>query len=167
MNRYFLTHRKFAVALLIGAVALARVGGITPRRGAQITSDLDSPYDLDVVAAAGVCPRGLAVGDRIAVDQDGSPSVALCRVAVTAIGRAGMGGAGVSESRASCVCPLEEQRVTFAVAAAAHQEAFDRLTPRVFVFEGPPVIPRQRGQAPLHTLQGLALPGVGGALDGV
>lgn len=158
MNRYFLTHRKIDVALLIGtvvvaplvyggvwlaqdarlpneaamvvgavfvsglvwaALAIARLGDITPGRSARITSDLDAPFDLDVVAAAGVCPRGLAVGDRIAVDEDGSPSVPLCQVAVAAIGRAGMGGAGVSEARTSCVCPLEQQRVTFAVAAAA------------------------------------------------
>ena len=93
MNRYFLTHRKIDVALLIGAVAVAplvyggvwlaqdarlpseaamalgavfvsglvwaalavaRVGGITPRRGARIALDLDAPDDLDVVAATGV-----------------------------------------------------------------------------------------------------------------
>jgi hypothetical protein len=158
MNRYFLTHRKIDVALLIGAVAvaplvyggvwlaqdaklaseaamalgavfaaglvwaalaLARLGGITPRRDARIASDLDSPYDLAVVGAAGVCPRGLKLGDRIAVGEDGSPSVPLCQVAMAALDRAEIGGAGLSEARANCVCPLEEQRVTFAVSAAS------------------------------------------------
>lgn len=158
MNRYFLTHRKIDLALLIGAVAiaplvyggvwlatdiklsseaamalgavfasglawaalaLARVGGIMPRRGAQIASDLDAPYDLVVVGASGVCPRGLKVGDRIAVGEDGSPSVPLCRAAISALDRSEIGGPGLSEARANCECPLEEQRVTFEVAASA------------------------------------------------
>jgi len=109
----------FASGLIWAALAVARVGGITPGRGARIASDLDAPYDLAVVGAAGVCPRGLKVGDQIAVGKDGSPSVPLCQVAIAALDRAEIGGAGLSAARASCVCPLEEQRVTFAVAAAS------------------------------------------------
>jgi hypothetical protein len=153
MNRYFLTHRKIDIALLIGALAVAplvyggvwlapdarlpseaalaigtvfasglvwavlavsRVAKVRPARDARISSTLDRPFDLAVVAAAGVCPRGLKVGDRIAVDEAGGPSVSLCRVAIAAIDRA-----EISEASASCVCPLEDQRLTFAVSAVA------------------------------------------------
>ncbi len=127
MNRYFLTHRKIDVALLIGAVAVAplvyggvwlgpitKVAKVIPARGARISSALDTPFDLDIVASAGVCPRGLKVGDRIAVDEAGGLSVSLCRVAIAAIDRV-----GTSKASANCVCPLEDQRMTFAIAAIA------------------------------------------------
>jgi hypothetical protein len=158
MNRYFQTHHKIDVALLIGAVAVAplvyggvwlaqdarlpseaalvigtvfasglvwaalaitRVAKVRPARGARISSDLDAPYDLAVVDTAGVCPRGLKVGDRIAVNEAGGPSVSLCRVAIAALNSAGIGSTEISEASANCVCPLEDQRVTFAVAAPA------------------------------------------------
>ena len=91
---------------------ITKVAKVIPARGARISSALDTPFDLDIVASAGVCPRGLKVGDRIAVDEAGGLSVSLCRVAIAAIDRV-----GTSKASANCVCPLEDQRMTFAIAA--------------------------------------------------
>jgi hypothetical protein len=104
----------FASGLVWAALAITKVAKVIPARGARISSALDTPFDLDIVASAGVCPRGLKVGDRIAVDEAGGLSVSLCRVAIAAIDRV-----GTSEASANCVCPLEDQRMTFAIAAIA------------------------------------------------
>ena len=71
-----------------------------------------APRSVRVVGEVGVCPRGLKLGDTIAVDSKGALSSPLCRVAAGALGPVLSGGG--DESLVSCVCPMAGRHLTFA-----------------------------------------------------
>ncbi|MCH8206702.1 MAG: hypothetical protein IH956_06820 [Chloroflexi bacterium] len=78
-----------------------------------------APATVGVVGAAGSCPWGLVVGDRLEVDALGRLSRPLCKTAVEALSAALRRSTPGSDFNAhvSCRCPLAGGHRTFEVGA--------------------------------------------------
>lgn len=74
----------------------------------------------DVVGAMGTCPGGFRIGDSLIISAKGELSAPICSAAIAALEpltRDTSSEAGFSP-RVSCVCPLGERHLTFAVRPA-------------------------------------------------